>query len=148
MKYHRRHWAQRTMEYWFSLYDVCSKVIHQKRGRTKSVIMLDFRQRYSNLRITNVLSLDSFETHQFLVLFFFVLWSTAVQEISKNQRKTPTKNKRFNLSENISLSKVFKKLFLSEGVVLTFWKILNLAITDVLWIDHQRSNVSLVKDLF
>ena len=110
--------------------------------------MLDFRQHYSNLRITNVLSLDSFGTHQFLVLLFLVLWSATVQEISENQRKTPTKNKRFNLSENISLSKVFKKLFLSEGVVLTFWKILNLAIADVLWIDHQRSNVSLVKDLF
>ena len=57
-----------------------------------------------------------------------------MQEISENQRKTPTKNKRFNLSENISLSKVFKKLFLGEGAVLTFCKILNLAITDVLWI--------------
>ena len=57
-----------------------------------------------------------------------------MQEISENQRKTPTKNMRFNLSENISLSKVFKKLFLGEGAVLTFWKILNLAITDVLWI--------------
>ena len=136
------------MEYRFSLYGVCSKIIHQKRERTQLVIMLDFRQHYSNLRITNVLSLDSFGTHQFLVLLFFVLWSATVQEISENQRKTPTKNKRFNLSENISLSKVFKKLFLSEGVVLTFWKILNLAITDVLWIDHQRSNVSLVKNLF
>ena len=57
-----------------------------------------------------------------------------MQEISENQRKTPTKNMRFNLSENISLSKVFKKLFLGEGAALTFWKILNLAITDVLWI--------------
>ena len=136
------------MEYWFSFYGVCSKIVHQKRGRTQSVIILDFRQRYSDLRITNVLSLDSFGTYQFPVLLFFILWSTTVQEISENQRKTPTKNKRFNLSENISLSKVFKKLFLGEGAVLTFWKILNLAITDVLWIDHQRSNVSLVKDLF
>ena len=96
--------------------------------------MLDFRQRYSNLKITNVLSLDSFRTHQFPVLLFFVLRSTTVQEISKNQRKRPTKNKLFNLSDNISLSKIFKKLFLSEGAVLTFWNILNLAITVVLWI--------------
>ena len=96
--------------------------------------MLNFRQCYSNLRITNVLSLDSFGTHQFLVLLFFVLSSTTLQEISENQRKTSTKNKGFNLSENISLSKVFKKLFYIKGVALTFCKILNLAVTDVLWI--------------
>ena len=59
------------MEYWFSLYDVCSTIICQKRGRTQSV-MFDFRQRYSSLIV-----------------------EYTVQEISKNKRKTPTKKEGF-----------------------------------------------------
>ena len=70
--------------------------------------MLDFRQRYSDLRITNVLSLGNFGTHQFLVLLFFILWSTTVQEIFEYQRKTPTKNKNFNLSGSILFKSIQK----------------------------------------
>ena len=56
-----------------------------------------------------------------------------MQEISENKRKAPTKKKPFNLSK-IILSKLFKKIFHFEGAALTFWKIFDLVITNVLWI--------------
>ena len=121
------------MQYWFSLDGVCSKIICQKRGRTQSV-MFHFCQRYSNLRITNVLSLDSFETYQFPVLFYFVLWSTQCKKFLKTKEKRQQKRNLLIFRKLFFLSKVFKKIFHCEGAALTFWKIFNLVITNVLWI--------------
>ena len=121
------------MQYWFSLYGVCSKIICQKRGRTQSV-MFHFCQHYSNLRIANVLSLDSFETYQFPVLFYFVLWSTQCKKFLKTKEKHQQKRNLLIFQKKFFLSKVFKKIFHCEGATLTFWKIFNLVITNVLWI--------------